>query len=360
MRSTSMIIVSLGGETNKQLAGLCFRNATVVLKEYELDRLPDFTDEILVLLDLDANGWFQNNYHGEISAEVFGEELIQKGLPLNLKKVFLMISDIHPKFSLFSIAEKLAVTFRKAGLDIEVYIPASLNHNISVIIPTKNGDSDVLWQVYGIQGEENVAALLSMLPHELPSKFDEEFLDKILLDVEENFLPFYKEFKEKIEIFSGNTESFFKWMQLPPRSFRLKQKTTLEKYEEKDNEEMTLFSQSTPDKKRLPGNIRKEPDSALENSSSPAKKPTPPMSPTSPRMRSSSSSSSLFSGSHVDDLPSESPSVSSGSLTPRAQQLLDELLEEVKDKKEQLDRVKEVIDRRWIDQQQPRIKAGGQ
>lgn len=331
-----MIIVSLGGESNKQLAGLLFPEATVILEEYELGRVRDFTDENLILLDLDANGSFQNRHAGDIAAEAFGEDLVEKGVLVNLKKVFLIVSDMHPTFSLFSLAEKLSVIFMKAGLEIGVYVPGSLNHTISVIIPTINADAHPLWQIYGIQGEENVAALLSTLPHTLPSKFDEEFLDKMSLDEEEHFLPYFKEFKEKIEIFCGDTESFLKWMQLPPRSSFLKKKTALAEDDAKNMEEVALFSPPTSsDKKISLERVRKEPDSALEPSSSLAKKPTPAMSPTSSSMRPRSPLSFLEQERSADLSPS-TLSADSSSLSPREQELLDALFKQFEGKEEQL------------------------
>ena len=358
-----MIVVSLGGESNKQLAALLFPDATVILEEYELDKLRDFTDKNLVLLDLDANGWFQNRRRGDMAAEAFGESLIEGGLPRDLKKVFLIISDVHQDFSLFSIGEKLSITFMKAGLEIGVYVPASLNHAISVVIPTINPDTGLLWQVYGVKGEENVTALLSTLPNEIPSKFDSAFLDKMSLDEEEHFLPYFEKFKEKIEIFSGNTESFLRWMQLPPRSSLLKKKIVLEQHDAKSTEEVVLFPQSAlPDKRRSPEKVRKEPDSALEPSSSPEKKPTPPLlSPTSSSMRPRSPLSFLDQERSVDPLPSENLSVSSSSLSPHKQALLDALLKGFEGEEEQLPAIlqKAIDNKKRMDQQQPRITAGG-
>ena len=103
--------------------------------------------DTLFVLDLNYNGDFQRH----LSPDLFVEQLIKKGLPVHIKNIDLIVSDINPQKKLSVFAQEMVNYLNKKNHEraMTVHVITDLNYKITMIDPPKADSS--LWKVYGFK-----------------------------------------------------------------------------------------------------------------------------------------------------------------------------------------------------------------
>ena len=91
--------------------------------------------DTLFVLDLNYNGDFQRH----LSPDLFVEQLIKKGLPVHIKNIDLIVSDINPQKKLSVFAQEMVNYLNKKNHEraMTVHVITDLNYKITMIDPPK-------------------------------------------------------------------------------------------------------------------------------------------------------------------------------------------------------------------------------
>jgi hypothetical protein len=142
-----MIIVMTRNEANDKAAKLlAFKDE--VICHYPFFNLDEATtDDTLILIDLSADGQFQDFDPKDLSIA-----LISKGLPKSIKKILLMVSDISPSVgelhnkSILDFAEGIEKTLYSKYYSVQVHCLSNHIFGSMLIIPPS--DENPNWEIY--------------------------------------------------------------------------------------------------------------------------------------------------------------------------------------------------------------------
>ena len=163
-----MIIVMSYEDTRGEAAAkvLAKKTSQAMAHFNEVD-FSQIKDEKLILMDLRANGSFQDTFDGEVLAE----KLHEQNLSLSVKVIDLYLSEIDLKTefdntqnSLPRTAHRLTHRLKELGnYEIVVRIVTDLDHAYTLLVPPQVAGK---WQVYGIHRGD-------MIPQGKPVTFEE-------------------------------------------------------------------------------------------------------------------------------------------------------------------------------------------
>lgn len=107
--------------------------------------LSHMQDNVLIILDLRTKGDFQKL----IAPELLAKYLVEKGLPISVHSIHLLVCDMDAYNHLILYAAKLVNSLAKGGYkNLIVKVPTDLNYDITLIQPPK--DKNANWQIYGL------------------------------------------------------------------------------------------------------------------------------------------------------------------------------------------------------------------
>ncbi len=119
-----------------------------IVYDYPNLQFDNNNDKRLILLDLRADGEFQDL----VDAEALADDFMEKQLPNSIKIIDLYISDLPAEVGLAEFGEKLANTFmQKYQREIYVRIITNIKHDCTLLVPPE----DQLWKVYGLKNFAN-------------------------------------------------------------------------------------------------------------------------------------------------------------------------------------------------------------
>jgi hypothetical protein len=117
-----------------------------IFKPYPKPDFSHLTDSTLTILDITADGKFQDL----TSPELFAKELVEvMHLPDTTKVINLIISDVNYEAGLDNFCDKLTLHLKELGRDVVVKDPSDPHYEVSFIEPPL--DNNTQWAVYGIK-----------------------------------------------------------------------------------------------------------------------------------------------------------------------------------------------------------------
>lgn len=104
--------------------------------------------EPLFIIDMDANGYFQENN----APDLLAMRLNVMEISNDINDIYLLVSDVNVNKKLPTFANRFAKALSQLEeRTIEVHIPTSLNYDVTFVDPLHHLGK---WQVYGIYKEE--------------------------------------------------------------------------------------------------------------------------------------------------------------------------------------------------------------
>ncbi len=138
-----MILLMNNDPLNKTAAKWLVKDKESI-QSYFLCRFDNINDDTLTLIDLTANGNFQEMYDGEL----FADKLVKRGMPASITTINLILSVFSDKDDVGIFAQKLIYKLKKEyGIIVKVHVAADIDYNNFLLVPPISDDK---WRVYTI------------------------------------------------------------------------------------------------------------------------------------------------------------------------------------------------------------------
>lgn len=170
---TKMLLAMSNVELNRQ----CSLN---LIKQYSLGQLIVYPEQLigesvkLCIVDVACT----ENIYLKMSGKDFADQLIQMDLPLGIRDIYMIMSDVNPDKSLMAFCNDLAKAFAQCfHRKIAVHAPVQLGYDMTILMPTKSGK----WQIYGLYDNGMIANKLLKEKTHLDFDYIKTLSDKVLL-----------------------------------------------------------------------------------------------------------------------------------------------------------------------------------
>jgi len=146
-----MIIVMENSELNQRgVEALKQANKDTTVQYYNSLTTQTTSDEELILLDLSADGEFQEL----CSPEQLASELEEKSLLNNVKVIHLLISDVSSDSHLIPFAKELAIALEKMDKkEIHITVPTDMSYQMTLLAPPETNEGN--WKIYGLSAKKS-------------------------------------------------------------------------------------------------------------------------------------------------------------------------------------------------------------